>query len=78
MQTGEKDVPQATNENIWLKYEVEITGFIGGLLIVFFGGGALKLNFVSAGVIFSILGLVVSVLSIVAFCIKYEKFNKPF
>lgn len=74
LQTLEKLItPSFFTEKLWRKYELELTGFISGLLIILMAGILLKFTFVPTGVIFTIIGLIVSVLSFVGIIFKWAE-----
>lgn len=62
-------------EALWRKYELELTGFFLGLVIVLLAGVALKFSLTAAGVIFTLFGAVVSVISFIGIIFKWAEEN---
>lgn len=68
-----QDITPMFTEALWRKYELELTGFFLGLIVVLFAGIALKFSLTAVGVIFILLGTVVSVFSFIGIVYKWTE-----
>lgn len=67
--------PSIFTEALWRKYELELTGFVVGLIIVFLSGFGIKFGFTGSGVILMVIGIIVTALGLLGIVFKWVEEN---